>query len=239
VYEYGSSLLDLLQDATEGSILDVGCGTGELTHALLQKARAGHTVVGIDADASMIARARQQYPDMTFHVQDVRTLQVQEPFDVVFSNAALHWVGPDYAQQAVQHLAAALKVGGKLIVEFGGKGNVESITQALRIVAPDETPDIWYFPSIGEFTSLLEHHGIEVLQASLFDRPTVLLQGIDSSSGIQNWLRMFANKYFEGLSEEETISILKKVEAKLRPKLYDGQQWIADYRRIRVVGRKV
>lgn len=49
---------------------------------------------------------------------------------------------------------------------------------------------------------------------------------------------MFSNKIFENLKEDTKRMIIKSTEDKLKPKLYDGKQWIADYKRIRVIGVK-
>jgi predicted site-specific integrase-resolvase len=64
----------------------------------------------------------------------------------------------------------------------------------------------------------------------------VLLE--EGDDGLSNWLRMFGNKFFEDLSQDEVERVLVQVNDKLRPFLFDGKQWTADYRRIRVVGQK-
>jgi hypothetical protein len=134
-------------------------------------------------------------------------------------------------------MAAALKPGGCFIVEFGGKDNVKSIVRAtLQVLDLPESASPWYFPSIANFTSILERHGIEVTTALLFDRPILLEDGED---GLNNWLRMFGNKFFEDFSQDEVERVLVQINDKLRPFLFYGEQWTADYRRIRVVGRKI
>ena len=222
-------------------ILDIGCGTGELTYALAQRAGHGGSVTGLDADAHMIQQAQTQYPQLHFvqdHVENF-VWKDKERVDLLFSNAALHWVHD--AEAAVQCMARALKPGGRFVVEFGGQGNVEQIVQACQEVL-QETKGMacsnpWYFPSIAQYTSLLERHGIQVTRAELYDRPTALDQGED---GMSNWIRMFGSKFLETMeSEEEIASFLRHVSDRLRSKLYNGKNWTADYRRIRVIGRKV
>jgi SAM-dependent methyltransferase len=152
---------------------------------------------------------------------------------VVFSNAALHWIPPNDVDRAVASMAAALKPSGRFIVEFGGKDNVKSIVRAtLQVLDLQKSASPWYFPSIANFTSILERHDIEVTTALLFDRPVVL------EDGLSNWLRMFGNKFFKDLSQDEVERVLVQIHDKLRPFLFDGEQWTADCRRIRVVGRK-
>ena len=75
VYKYGESLIDLVAPITAGErILDLGCGSGELTHALHTAANGEATVMGCDADASMLSRAREQYPLLDWFVADARDL---------------------------------------------------------------------------------------------------------------------------------------------------------------------
>jgi ubiquinone/menaquinone biosynthesis C-methylase UbiE len=89
----------------------------------------------------------------------------------------LHWVLD--SETAVTSMSRILKPGGRFVVEFGGKGNLRTIVRAVNKVLSMHGKEIndsnpWYFPSMGEYTSLLERHGIEVTDAILFDRPTTL-----------------------------------------------------------------
>ena len=121
------------------------------------------------------------------------------------------------------------------MVELGAKGNVQSIVQAVQETIP-RAQSPWYFPSISEYSTILESHGMEVLSALIFDRPTTL---VDTKDGVQNWLKMFGNSFFEGMDQAEIDSALETIQEKLRPKLYDGTKWVADYRRLRIVARKL
>lgn len=230
VWQYGTALIDLLEPQPGENILDLGCGTGQLTQAL---AKIGAIVSGIDADAAMIATARQQYPQLTFTVADAANFEVIQPVDAIFSNAVLHWVKPP--EQAVQAVAKALKPGGRFIAEFGGKGNVQAIVGAVETVRQLDNLSPWYFPSIGEYACLLENHGLEVTFAALIDRPTPLAEG---SQGLANWLKMFGSSLLTGLDTDATAAVIQRVESLLRSHLYDGKQWIADYRRLRLVAIK-
>ncbi|WP_404789061.1 class I SAM-dependent methyltransferase [Altericista sp. CCNU0014] len=229
VWQYGGKLLDLLAPEAGESILDLGCGTGQLT---AQLAQLGAAVRGMDADAAMIAKARQNYPDLVFEQADARFFEVREPLDAVFSNAALHWVKEPDA--AIQCICRALKPGGRFVAEFGGKGNVNAITQALTkthafYVSP------WYFPSVAEYSTRLEQQGLEVVFATLRDRPTPL-EGADE--GLANWLRAFANGFLDRLTPEQQTQAIASVEQQLKPTLYCDGRWIADYRRLRIMAIK-
>lgn len=232
VWEYGTSLIDLLKAKPGERILDIGCGSGELTAAISPKEVEA---MGMDSDPAMVKRAQEQFPELHFFQGDVRSFELEKPVNAIFSNAALHWVPPKDVARSVQAISNALAPGGRFVVEFGAKGNVQAIVEAVQDTVPGaESP--WYFPSISEYTTLLESNGIEVLSAMIFERPTPL---VDTKDGVRNWLRMFGNSFFEGMEEGDIDAALDQIQDKLRPKLYDGTKWVADYRRIRIVGKKM
>jgi trans-aconitate 2-methyltransferase len=227
VWRFGANLLESLKPAPGERILDVGCGTGQLTSDI---AKAGAAVTGLDSSAEMLAQARKNYPEIPFVLANAAGFQFQEPFDAVFSNAVLHWVKD--ADGAAQSIARALRPGGRFIAEFGGHGNIASVQAALRDVfgpAADERSP-WYYPSIGEYAPVLERHGFEVRDASLFDRPTPL----EGEDGMESWLRMFTGVYLNPLPPEEAADAVRQMVDHLRPTLYRDGVWTVDYRRIRV-----
>ncbi len=223
-------MIDLLNPQPGECILDLGCGTGQLTQAL---AETGAIVSGIDADAAMVVTAQRHYPQLSFAVADACNFTVEKPVDGIFSNAVLHWVKPP--EQAVEAIARALNPGGKFVAEFGGKGNVQAIVQAVETVRAESNLSPWYFPSIGEYTQLLERYGLEVTFAALTDRPTPLKEG---DQGLANWLKMFGQSLLAGLSDDDVVAVVHDVEALLRSDMYDGHQWSADYRRLRLMAIK-
>ena len=233
IWQYAENLLELLSPKSGERILDLGCGTGQLTE---QISRSGTKIMGIDSSQNMIEKARQNYPDLHFNVADARNFQVDRSFDAVFSNATLHWV-PE-ADAVIDRIYQSLKAGGRFVAEFGGKGNVQAITtalsQALREIGITQH-NPWYFPSIGDYASKLEKRGFDVTYAVLLPRPTPLADG---EAGLRNWIEMFGDRFFTGITEEEKTQIICKVEKQLRPTLYQEGTWIADYWRIRVVAIK-
>lgn len=234
VTRYGEDLLSLLAPQAGERILDVGCGTGHLTAAI---AKAGAAVVGMDSSAEMLAKARESYPDIEFRQADVTGFTVDEPFDALFSNAVLHWVTA--ASDAARCMAQSLRPGGRLVVEFGGKGNiahiVEGVRGAIRELTGRDQGHQWYFPSIAEYAAVLEAQGLEVEAAWLFPRWTPL----EGESGIRDWIRMFRGGMIGSLTDEELEVVLRSAEQRLRDALYRDGVWHADYSRLRVFARKV
>lgn len=228
VWQYGESLIELLSPQKGESILDLGCGTGQLAQKI---AISGAEVIGIDQAPSMIEQAQKNYPDLKFTVADARNFEFSQPFDAIFSNAALHWVKEP--KQVIKCIWQALKPGGRFIAEFGGKGNVQAIVEALEsTIQINQNP--WYFPSIAEYATLLEQQGFCVTYATLFERPTPL----EGEAGIANWLQMFCRHLLSGIPPEKQIGVIRELEQHLHSKLYRDGVWIADYKRIRVMAIK-
>jgi trans-aconitate methyltransferase len=233
-FKHGEDLVALLKAQPGERILDVGCGTGHLTARIAQ---TGAKVVGLDNSPQMIEAARAAYPQLDFVLADASNFSFDLPFDAIFSNATLHWVTEP--EKAVMCMARILRDGGRFIAEFGGKGNVAKIItaaqEALREIALVDVDYGLYFPSIGEYASLLEKYGLAVRSATLFDRPTKLEDG---EQGLRNWFTMFGGKLFNNINERLKEKIIKATEDKLRDKLFRDGSWHADYRRLRIVAYK-
>lgn len=233
VWEHATDLIELLAPKCDERILDLGCGTGHLT---AQIAESGAAVVGLDASVDMVRQASQNYPEIRFEVQDARSLPFVSEFDAVFSNAVLHWIRPPEA--AIESMWRVLKSGGRLVAEFGGRGNIAAILKAVNESldtlesgnAAARRAD-FYFPKVGEYTSLLERFGFEVTLAAHFDRPTPLDGG---QEGMRSWLQMFGKDYLGPLSSRQRDELISNVEEATRPALYCDGKWVADYKRIRV-----
>lgn len=236
VWERAADLLGLLAPQSGERVLDLGAGTGQLTAKI---AESGAEVSGIDRSPEMVAQARQNFPKIRFDVGDATTFSVDQPVDAVFSNATLHWVKPP--EQAIASIWHALKPGGRFVAEFGGKGNVGQISDALRVALPEvagfdfDALNPWYFPSIAEYATLLERQGFSVTFATLFERPTPLEGGAD---GLRNWVRMFGASILGRVDVAMQDAVLARVEQHARPALFGNGTWSADYVRLRVVARK-
>jgi len=235
VWERARGLLEQLGPQPGERILDLGCGTGQLTSEIASR---GAQVLGVDLSAEMVGEARRKFPALRFEVADARALRFSGEFDAVFSNAALHWI-PE-AEPVVAGVARALRPGGRLVAEFGGQGNVRAVVAALeaalvRLGAATGEARPWYYPSLGEYAALLERHGLEVREAALFDRPTEL---DDGERGLGNWVHMFCGWYLARVPEADRQAFVRAVEEAARPSLWKGQRWELDYRRLRVAAVK-
>ncbi len=105
-------LLDLVTRIPGGRAVDLGCGTGEST-AELHRATGAAETVGIDSSEAMLAKAAAHGGGgLRFEKGDIVSFAPAEPYDLVFSNAALHWV-PDHPA-LLERLTRAIKPGGQL-----------------------------------------------------------------------------------------------------------------------------
>lgn len=205
-------------------VLDVGCGDGKVT-AEIARALPRGSVVGTDASAEMIAFAKETFPpkknsNLEFHVMDARELKFAHQFDLVFSNAALHWV--DDHEAILRGAAAGLKSGGRLVISCGGKGNAHDVFLALR---PEmrlkrwceffrKMPMPYFFYAPGDYEKWLPKFGFKINALKLAPKDA-LYPGPD---GFATWLRTtwlpFVQRVPETLREEFIAAVTQRYLAK-------------------------
>jgi trans-aconitate 2-methyltransferase len=108
-------LLARIPSAEPGCVYDLGCGTGNVTAALVDR-WPGANVIGVDDSAAMLAQAAKTLPQVQWVRHSLADWQADAPADVIYSNAALHWL-PNH-QQLFPALVEALSPGGVLAVQM-------------------------------------------------------------------------------------------------------------------------
>ncbi len=163
--EWGATLIaDLGLNGSE-CVLDLGCGDGALTKRIAELVPGGD-VLGVDASQGMIdAALPKEQGNLHFRRLDINDLDFDDEFDVVFSNAALHWVRDH--RRALRKVRQALRAGGRLHFQFAGDGNCANFFAVVReamerkefraFFAAFEWP--WYMPSVDDYRSLAESSG--------------------------------------------------------------------------------
>jgi len=224
VSKLGVPVVELLAPQAGERILDLGCGDGSLTVELLA---SGAEVVGIDASEEMVGAALQRGVDA--HVVDARALEFDAEFDAVFSNAVLHWI--KQADTVLAGVERALRIGGRVVGEMGGLGNVAQIVTALTRARRQRNlnvPNPWFFPAADDYAALLEQRGLEVQSIELFPRPTPL------RGDVGTWIEVFAQAFLADFQELERSDFIADVVEDLRAPLCNEQgEWHADYVRLR------
>jgi trans-aconitate methyltransferase len=137
---WGFELLAKLNFKGNERFLDVGCGDGKLS-AEVAKILPEGTVLGIDLSEAMIAFARNHYPqekfpNLAFMQANASELTFDSEFDIVFSNAVLHWIRAPEA--ALKGFWKSLKPGGVFLAQFGGRGNAAEIFKIIDSMLEEE-----------------------------------------------------------------------------------------------------
>jgi len=136
--QWARELIAKLDIRPTAQVLDIGCGDGKITAEIARTATDGR-VVGMDSSRDMIQFAvgsfpPADWPNLRFLLGEAAAMEFREEFDVVFSNAALHWV---VDHRPVLHgIARALKPGGKCLLQMGGRGNAAGIIEVLDMPGP-------------------------------------------------------------------------------------------------------
>lgn len=232
VAAYGVDTLALLDPQPGERILDLGCGDGALT---LKIKDAGADVLGFDASKELLATAAGR--GLETQLGDAANLGFDQEFDALFSNAVLHWILD--ADAVANSMFKALKPGGRMAVEFGGFGNIAAVRTGLAGVLHEhgytDLPNDHYYPTVEQYTALLENQGFEEITAKLIHRPTFVADGIEA------WLRTFRGGFLKrlGIDDTERDQIFAETAQLLKPALYDPNTgWWADYVRIRVTANR-
>ncbi len=209
------------------NILDVGCGDGKVTAEIARAVPDGF-VVGTDASPQMIAFAKKTFPaekfqNLKFQVMDARKIKFAQSFDLVFSNAALHWV--DDHEKILRGAAAVLKSGGRLVVSCGGKGNAQDVFVALR---PEmrlkrwreffrKMPSPYFFYAPEDYKKWLPKFGFKIQKLKLAPKDATY----DGAEGFATWLRTtwipYVQRVPENVREEFIAAVTQRYVAKHPP----------------------
>ena len=214
-----------LQLRGDERILDVGCGDGKVT-AEIAKAVPRGRVVGADTSPEMITFAQKSFPrksnsNLQFQICDARkisrkSLGQAEAFDLVFSNAALHWV--DDHEKFLRGAADVLKPGARLIVSCGGKGNAHDVYLALR---PEmrlhrwreffrKMPAPYFFYAPGAYEKWLPKSGFQINTVKLTPKDATY----PGAEGFATWLRItwipYVQRVPEAIREEFITAVTRR-----------------------------
>jgi trans-aconitate 2-methyltransferase len=174
--EWAREVIERLELRGDETVLDAGCGSGRVTRLLLERLPRGR-VIGVDSSPSMIEQARRSLGDaVDLIVSDLVGLELDEPVDAIFSNAAFHWI-LDH-RRLFERLHAAVRPGGRLEAQCGGIGNIEDFLNSVESVNGDERfapylrgiASAWNFASPGDTEIRLQRAGFEVRRCWLEER---------------------------------------------------------------------
>ncbi len=176
---WGMEVLGRLELRGDETAIDAGCGSGRVTQELASRLPNGR-VIAVDGSEAMVAKARERLGGRAeYLVADLVELEIDAEVDLVFSTATFHWI-PDH-ERLFERLRKALRPGGRLVAQCGGKGNIREHAEATAAVAarPEYRPyledaaDLWNYAGPGQTERRLRRAGFAEASCWLEPKPVV------------------------------------------------------------------
>jgi trans-aconitate 2-methyltransferase len=233
-------LLDLVRPKPAMNVVDLGCGTGELTKTLHERLVARSTL-GVDSSSTMLERAKSVTAEgLTFRQSAVESFEWGDAYDLVFSNAALQWV-PDNTR-VLTHIARVLAPGGQIAVQVPANDDHPSHAMAAEIAA--EEP---FRSALGGYRR--ESHILEPDRyAALLDelgfaaqhvRLQVYPHRLSSRDDVVEWVKgTLLLAYQKRLSDDLFARFLERYRERLFQELSDSRPFFYPFKRILLWGQQ-
>jgi trans-aconitate 2-methyltransferase len=232
-------LLDLVEPCPGGRVVDLGCGTGELTRSLHERT-AARTTLGLDSSRAMLERsASHTGGGLSFELGDIAEWAPSKTFDLVFSNAALHWIDDHPALFA--RLTSALVPGGQLAVQVPANHDHPSHLVAERVAGEEPFREVLggyvrrtpvLRPEL--YAELLHRLGYR----SQHVRLQVYLHVLPEAGAVVDWVKgTLLTDYRRRLPEEAYDEFLARYRALLVSELPDERPYPFAFKRILLWGR--
>lgn len=206
--EWARELIEKLKLKGDERVLDIGSGDGKVTAEIATLIPHGE-VVGIDSSEEMVKFARENfpttdYPNLHFEVMDARELSFNKEFDVVFSNATLHWVTDHLT--VLKGIKRSLKPRGRMLLQMGGKGNAKEIFNVLNGVTKRREWKKYFedfsfkygFYGVEEYRSWLSEAGLTAVRVELIEKDMIH----KGKEGLSAWIRTTWLPYTQSVPEE-------------------------------------
>lgn len=181
--KWAEELISNLELNGSENLLDIGCGDGKITAEIASILQYG-SVLGIDSSAEMIELAQKsfpkdKFPNLSFMIKDALELDFKNQFDVIFSNAALHWINDHLP--LLRRIKRSLKPSGKVLIQMGGKGNGKDILKIADNIIKTEKWKAYFkdfnfrygFYSAIEYRKWLNEAGFNVKRVELIQKDMI------------------------------------------------------------------
>ena len=203
--------------AAPARVADLGCGPGNVT-ALLAQRWPRAELIGIDASAAMLDRARRALPEARFEQADIRHWTPAEAPDLIFSNAALHWL--DDHPALFPRLLSLLAPGGVLAVQMPGNFDAPSHRLIRELAASPAWADRLAGARMGAVLGMPDYHRFlapHCARLNLWE--TIYWQPLSGPAPVLDWLRgTTLLPYLAALSTDDQARLL----AELAPRLAEA-----------------
>ncbi len=234
-------LLALVQPSPNMRVVDLGCGTGALTRHLHEQLHARATL-GVDRSARMLERATDgERPEgLSFEVGTIESFSGRGGYDLIFSNAAFHWV--DDHPALISRLAKALSSEGQLAFQVPAMHDDPSHTVAEELTTVERFRDAfngWHRaqPVLQpeEYARLFVRAGLTSQHVRLVVYPHVLSEPQD----VVEWMKgTLLTDYERRLTPALFADFLNEYRARLLPRLADIRPFVFPFKRILCWGRR-
>lgn len=225
-------LLSLVDKRPRMRVVDLGCGTGELTRELHEELGAEETL-GIDSSETMLLKAGSFGGEMLrFEHGDIEAFVTDKPFDLVFSNAALHWV-PDH-EQLFARLTRFLAADGQIAVQMPDNDEHPSHVVAARVASRFGIgPRPAFVLPVARYAELLHKLGYKQQHVRL----QVYGHLLPSADDVVEWVRGALLTHYESLLDADRFAeFLAAYREELRAALGEERPYFYTYRRVLMWG---
>jgi len=245
--KWARELITKLHLRGDESLLDIGCGNGRVTAEIASLLPDGY-VTGIDSSPDMIKLAENTFPhhiftQLYFTRMDAREINFINRFDIVFSNATLHWV-KDH-NPVLSGIYRALKNKGRFLLQMGGKGNAADMVKTVESVMAKKNWRKYFtgykfpyrFYDTDEYAKLIKETGLTANRIQLI--PMDMVHG--SKDELAGWFRTTWHPYSEKIPvhcRDEFINEVITTYLQKYPPEKDGQTHV-NMVRLEVEGCKI
>jgi trans-aconitate 2-methyltransferase len=213
---WGKELIAKLALHGNEYILDIGCGDGKVTAEIAAHLPDGK-VVGIDSSSDMIDLActtfpANNFPNLSFAQMDAMELTFSNEFDIIFSNAVLHWV--DDHRKVLSGIYNGLKTPGKILLQMGGRGNVAGMMVVMRSITEKAQWKQYFegfvspfnFYSVAEYSGWLREMRFEPVRLELI--PKDMTQR--GREGFLGWIRTVWHPFVHRVPESKQQEFIRQ-----------------------------
>jgi trans-aconitate 2-methyltransferase len=227
-------LMALVEARPAMRVVDLGCGTGELTR-LLHRTLVASETLGLDSSAAMLAKSQGFAGEgLRFEQRDIGEFAAEGEYDLIFSNAALHWLQDHEARLA--RLTAALKPGGQLAVQVPANDDHPTHTVAAELARQSPFREAmqgyerdWPVLKPEVYAALLYRLGF----AKQHVRLQVYGHLLDARDDVIEWVKgTLLTDYEKRMPAELFAEFMKQYRARLFERLEDARPYFYPFKRI-------
>jgi trans-aconitate 2-methyltransferase len=227
-------LMAMVEPQSEMRVVDLGCGTGELTELLHKHLHASETL-GIDSSAAMLAKSGAFAGEgLRFERQNISDFAADHQYNLVFSNAALHWA--DDHEELLGRLTAALVEGGQMAVQVPANNDHPAHTVAAELASESPFQKAmngykreWPVLKPEEYASLLNRLGYREQQVRL----QVYGHVLRSREEVIEWVKgTLLTDYEKRMHADLYAEFLERYRERLLAALEDTRPYFYPFKRI-------